>query len=184
MSTTGWICCQPLLVNFPMDSPFGRFLSLSYYDGATSGVSECSKCSSLFRYELVAWDSGQNMRIYSIASLPLASFQAIVKLLTAFEEPVWPFWFPQLSSLTGSEKSSLSAAIDGELSTAKLPTHVVAAERLNKGILAARELSATALGMLPKDHDFPSLADWDFWRTYLALDQLGRRRSDVSESVD
>jgi hypothetical protein len=183
MNTTGWICCQPLPANFPMDSPFGKFLSLGYYDGTTSGVSECSNCSSLFRYKLVAWDSGQDMRIYSIASLPPSSFESIVKLLTAVEEPRWPFWRPKLSPLTGSEMSSLGAAIDAELSNAKLPTHVVAAEHLDKRILAGRELSATGLGMLPKDH-YPGFADWDFWRTYLALDQLEGRRGDSSESVD
>jgi hypothetical protein len=170
MKTGGWICCQPLPASFPVKPPFGRFVSLGYYDGTTSGVAQCSDCSSTFRYELAAWDSRQNIRVYSIASLPRNSFDTVVKLLSAVDEPRWPFWYPKLSS----EPSPLNVAIDAELSRVERPTYAVAAEHLEREILAGKEITATGLASLPKDQDFPNLADWDFWRAYLELDELGR----------
>ena len=174
MNTKRWICCEPPPTRFPADPPFGRFVALGYYDGTTSGIAQCSACSSAFRYELAAWDSAQNVRVYSIAELPQDAFDTVVRLLSAIDKPRWPWWDPNFSSLTASELSSLNTAIDTELSEAELPTYAVAAKHLDREILAAREITATGLALLPKDQDFPNPADWDFWRTYLALDQLGR----------
>jgi hypothetical protein len=85
MSTDDSVCCQQLLTKSAMRSPFGRIISLGFYDGTTSGVAQCSHCSRFYKYELVAWDSSQDLRIYSLAALPQESFEALLKLLSGVE---------------------------------------------------------------------------------------------------
>jgi len=163
------ICCSPLPTSFPVPSPFGRFLSLGYYDGSISGVAQCSQCLSWFRYDVVAWDAGQDVRVFSIARLPLDSLEAIVNALSTVDPPRWPIWAPKLSSLTPSETSSLSVAIREELSKSARPTHVLAAYHIDKEILGAKELTDDALHRPLRTTFYPTEADWAFWRKYLGI---------------
>jgi hypothetical protein len=164
-------CCQQLLPDSARNSPFGRIISLGFYDGTTSGVAQCSHCLKSYRYELVAWDSGQDIRVYSIASLPSESFDALVKLLSATQSAVWPFWSPVFPPDSASA-STLSTAIDSELAKADLPALVIASRRLDIEILASKDLTNSARIKLPKGRNYPNMHDWDFWRAYLMVDSL------------
>jgi len=167
MSTSDPVCCQQLSPDSPRRSPFGRILSLGFYDGTTSGVAQCLDCSKAYRYELVAWDSGQDTRVYSLAALPSESFDALVSVLSAVGSPTWPFWSPILPS-----DSALNAAIDAELAKAEPPARVIASRQLDKEILASKDLTDSARAKLPQSRDYPDIHDWDFWRAYLAVESL------------
>ncbi len=170
------VCCQQLSTDSPMRSPFGKVLSLGFYDGTTSGVAQCSFCLESYRYELVAWDSGQDTRIYSMAPLPFESFEALVRLMSVIGNPTWPLWSPILPSASAPDQSLLVTRIDVELAKAQQPTHVIASRKLEKEILAGKEITNSGRERLPKGQAYPGIEHWDFWRTYLAID--------VPESVD
>jgi len=166
------ICCQDLPLNSAVRSPFGKIISLGFYDGTTSGVAQCSRCSRSYRYELVAWDSGQDLRIYSLASLPQRSFDALVRLLSGATSPTWPIWMPELPSDPAREVTELSRAIDAELAEANPPDRVVASRHIDKEILASRNLTEAARVKLPTGGEYPNMLGWDYWCEYLAMDSL------------
>ncbi len=167
MSANDRICCRQLSTDSPIRSPFAKILSLGFYDGTTSGVAQCSRCLESYRYELVTWDSGQDTRIYSVAPLPQESFEAIVRLVSVVEKPIWPLWLPTLPS---GDQSLLVTDIDLELAKAKEPTHVIASLKLEDEILAGKEIAKLERDRLPKGQTYPGIEHWDFWRTYLNLD--------------
>jgi hypothetical protein len=164
------ICCQHLQTKSAMRSPFGRIISLGFYDGTTSGIAQCSHCSRFYKYELVAWDSNQDVRIYSLADVPQESFDALVRLLSVVKGPTWPFWVPILPSDSGPEVGVLKRAIDSELAKAEPPGQVIVSRHLDREILASKELSDEARVKLPKSINYPDMGDWGFWQAYLALD--------------
>jgi hypothetical protein len=172
MSTDDSVCCQQLLTKSAMRSPFGRIISLGFYDGTTSGVAQCLHCSRFYKYELVAWDSSQDLRIYSLAALPQESFEALLKLLSGVERPTSPIWIPILPSDSSQDMSVLKRSIDAELAKAEPPSHVIASRHLDQEILARKEISDAARIKLPKSQDYPGKADWEFWQAYLAVDSL------------
>lgn len=165
MNTNGPTCCQHLLRDSRANSPFGRIVSLGFYDGTTSGVARCSHCSKSYRYELIAWDSGQDLRVYSLSALPQGSFDALVGLLSSSTSPRWPLWSPVLQS-----DPAAKGAIDAELAKAEPPSCAIASLQLDKEILATKELTALARSRLPTGKGYPDVKDWEFWRRYLALE--------------
>jgi hypothetical protein len=171
MNTNDNICCQEFSPDSAMRSPFGKIISLGFYDGTTSGVAQCSHCFKAYRYELVAWDSGQDTRIYSLANLPQEAFDAMVGLLSGIKGPTWPFWEPNLPS-DSTEGRAMNAAIDTQLAKAESPARVIASRQLDKEILASREITLAARVKLPVARNYSNMKDWEFWRTYLAVDSL------------
>jgi hypothetical protein len=160
-------CCEHLLRTSPVRSPFARVVSLGFYDGTTSGVAQCSQCSRSYRYELVAWDSGQDLRVFSLAILPQKSFNEVVKLLSGATGPTWPFWSPALPS-----DPTVSAALDVELANAETPSCVVVARQMDMELLSGRNLTDDARTKLPAHKGYPDAEGWGFWQTYLGIDSL------------
>jgi hypothetical protein len=66
----------------------------------------------------------------------------------------------------------LAAEIDMELAKADAPVLVIASRQLEKEILRSKTISSSAQEKLPKNRDYPSIRDWQFWRAYLELDSL------------
>jgi len=160
-------CCEHLLRTSPGPSPFAKIISLGFYDGTTFGVAQCSQCSRSYRYELVAWDSGQDLRVFSLATLPQQSFSEVVKLLSRAGSPTWPFWSAALAS-----EPTVSDQLDAELAKAESPSCVVAGRQIDKELLLGRNLTDDARTRLPTDKGYPDAEGWVFWKTYLGIDSL------------
>jgi hypothetical protein len=160
--------CRELAADSPVRSPFDKVLSLGFYDGTTSGAAQCSHCAAAYRYELVAWDSGQDVKIYSIAALPIDSFETLVTLVSAGGEPNWPLWLPKLAG-SDSDQKRLLVAIQEELDKAEKPKCVVASRNFEKEVLKGKELTEVARTKLPRDQVYPDPQSWDFWRAYLEI---------------
>jgi hypothetical protein len=168
--TNNFICCEQFASNFAMRSPFGKIVSLGYYDGTTSGVAQCSHCLRSYRYELVAWDSGLDIRVYSLADLAKESFEAIIRLLSDIKSPTWPFWSPFLTAVSVRRRKKIFTAINNELAKADPPALAIASYQLDREILGGKSLTDIALEKVLKCSVYPDMRDWDFWRTYMELD--------------
>ena len=158
-------CCEHLPKTSPVRSPFSKIISMSFYDGTTSGIAQCSRCLRSYKYDLVAWDSGQDLRVYSLAVLPARSFDVLVKALSATTSPTWPVWFAPVPS-----DREAQTAIDNELARAAQPSCVVVSSHLEKQLLVGRVLTSAALASLRSGKQFPGAAEWEFWQTYVGLD--------------
>ena len=64
---TELICCQQLAG--AGQSPFD-VTALGYYDGPTDGFASCQVCGRTYHFALIAWDDGQDVRIYGFAAVP------------------------------------------------------------------------------------------------------------------
>ena len=65
---------------------------MDFYDGAIGGFVELIDDSGIyhwFRYELFAWDTEQNDRVFG-----LAAAEKVRDVLARAEDARWPFWFP------------------------------------------------------------------------------------------
>lgn len=164
-------CCQRLSegVSIPMPSPFGRLLSLGYYDGTTAGVTVCKRCSTEYRYELVAWDQAQEVRVFWFARTPAGTLGELTGLLSIIEAPRWPFWSPVWRFESEREREDTTSKLEALLGTAEPPSLVLAAVNLDREILASRKVDAAMQSTLPAKATIPPEGDWDFWRPYLGM---------------
>jgi hypothetical protein len=150
-------------------SPFNRILCLGYYDGPTSGLAKCAESQKAYRFELVAWDSGFENRIYSLAETDVKVFDSVVHTLARLEEPRWPFWTPRWQFGSSLEESRTSSEIDQALSTIPAASLLIATDHLDESILACRALGTAVGSRMPKEGTLPDSKDWAFWREYLGL---------------
>jgi hypothetical protein len=71
-----------------------KIVALDYYDGAVGGFAEILDTAGIkdwYRFELVAWGSGQNERVFCFANAPAAG-----RIVSELKEPRWPlFWLPE-----------------------------------------------------------------------------------------
>jgi len=150
-------------------SPFDRILCLGYYDGPTSGLAKCAKSQKAYRFELVAWDSNCENRIYSLAETDVQVFDAVVQTLERLEKPRWPFWTPRWQFGSSSEQSSASSEIDHALAGIPAASLLVATDHLDETILACAALQNAVRDRIPKEGTLPDAKHWKFWREYLGL---------------
>jgi hypothetical protein len=128
-------------------SPFTMIIALGYYDGATSGIAFNNADSEAYRFEKLAWDSGQDTRIYSFARLPDKVYKEIFSLLLNDSQitPTFPMWIP--SQIEANQKGRLEAL----LNKADKPEIVLASRNLLKSILGAKKVSP---------FEFERVKDW------------------------
>jgi hypothetical protein len=150
-------------------SPFDRILCLGYYDGPTSGLARCAESTKAYRFELVAWDSGFENRIYSLAETDVEVFDSVVRMLARLEEPHWPSWVPRWQFSSLSDERAVSSTIDQTLGKISAASLLIATDRLDQNILACRALETTIRDRIPKEGTLPDPKDWQFWREYLGL---------------
>ena len=150
-------------------SPFNRILCLGYYDGPTSGLVRCAQFPNAYRFQLVAWDSDFENRIYSLAEIDLAVFDSVVQMLTRLEQPHWPFWIPRWQFGSSAEESHMSSQIDQALERSRAANLLIATDHLDRSILACRTLEAAARDHLPKEGASPDPENWEFWHDYIGL---------------
>lgn len=154
---------------FASRAPFKKVLALGWYDGATSGLAQCSQCSDVFKYDIVAWDSDQERRMFAFSPIAPQEFDHIVSLLSRAEEPKWPFWCPRWQ-FTPVEKERLKTDIDERLARANRPAYIVASDRQLETVFATKRLSGLARDRLPAVFDgFPVRDDYPYWKEYVGL---------------
>jgi hypothetical protein len=164
------LCCEALSPPFPVASPFDRVLSLHWYDGTTSGLAHCGGCSTVFRYDIVDWDSDQERRIFLLSRLDPNEFEHLVSLFSSTETPKWPFWSPKWQFGSNEQREKSKAAVDALLSRADRAEYIIASDRDLSNVFAVKRLSDPARSKLNAPVDgLPMTNDFDYWRHYLRL---------------
>lgn len=157
------ICCQRL--SSGTASPFDRIVSLGYYDGTTHGLARCRSCGKSYSYVLQAWDLEQDTRVYSMAEVSAATFDAFVSELSLEQRPSWPVWVPNFA--TPPRPNSLLSTVK-RLLEAHDPQFVIAASSPEKHITAFRNLTPVSRQHL-NTAPYPESKDWEFWRQFLGI---------------
>jgi hypothetical protein len=117
-------------------SPFSRLVATGFYDGPTSGYTECETCRSLYQFTMLEWDAGQDVRVFVLEEKRGTSFEAIVATIASKgEQPRWPVWVPHAPLPAEAEEKV--AHLIANTSSARL---IVAAENLVRTILVWRKL--------------------------------------------
>ena len=157
------VCCQELpRVASAAQSPFGRIISLGFYDGTTSGIARCSHCSKSYKYDLVAWDGDQDIRVFSLSALPPESFAALEVLLSQLKSRF-------VDSDDPKRRTIVKTAVGVELAKAEAPTLVLATRRFEQEILAARPVTIELRNRILVGGVYPTAGMWDFWSDYLSI---------------
>ena len=126
-------CCSGLLGGRRQPSPFTAVIGLGYYDGVTSGLAECGSCGRAYRFALVAWDGGQDVRVFAAASLPPGVFRDAVGICSRLGVPRRPVWVP----ICGDGGERVREALDVLLGTEPPADILFATSRIEEHILAA-----------------------------------------------
>ena len=163
------VCCSELHLHPASQSPFHRVLVVDYYDGPIAGLAECGVCLSEFKYQMLAWDDQQSLRIYSFAPLPRRIFAAAVSILEESGPPRWPVWVPP-AGRSNTKRKEVYGKLRGIIRKAFRETYVLAAHDLSETILAAKLLESRGLRGVRKKANW-SDPDWfGFWVSYLGMD--------------
>jgi hypothetical protein len=135
------VCCQKISGLQNQKSPFQKIIAFGYYDGPTAGAAQCAECLESYKYDLLAWDENQDIRVYSFAPLPSQSFQQIVKECSVLGEPRWPIWCPTWEFDLKETEERVEAEIKRILSRAGQVEFVLASENLAGDILSLKRLT-------------------------------------------
>jgi hypothetical protein len=145
-------------------SPFNQIISSSYYDGTTAGIAKCGVCFREYIYELLSWDSGQDLRIFGLWEVPKGSFSELVDFCSGFDRPRWPEWSPIFQ---GPERQRYLEAFRAKFERIRRLKSslqiVVATEEISRLIVASK--AADGMGTLKELHlaetfSAESFADW------------------------
>jgi hypothetical protein len=163
------LCFAESLKN-PVLKPFSKVLSLGWYDGTTSGIAQCSRCSVAFKYDILDWDSDQEHRVFAFSRIDSQELNRVTELLGVAEEPSWPFWVPSWRSNSEDEKQNVRHEVESRLARAGKPEYVVMSDRQLNKLFAVRKLSADAEAQLPSTFDgLPVTNDFAYWKEYVGL---------------
>lgn len=138
------ICCKQLASVTDSASPFSVVVALGYYDGPTSGVAECAQCKLAYRFDMLDWDEGQDIRIYSLAPLPPDSWDNLTKLLPDSLRP-GSVWVPNWIFESTAKETETQQKIDRILEGAGPIQLVIASDGLTKSVPRARQVGAQDL---------------------------------------
>lgn len=134
------VCCEDLINQKNIISPFKRIIVFDWYDGIVSCVLQCSFCNKNYLCQLIAWDLDFEIRIFLCVETTSDSWKDLISRISQLEKPSWPVWIP---SVCGS-KSEIAAIIDDfilekekTVSSNELSSFIVASRDLNEWILSA-----------------------------------------------
>ena len=150
-------------------SSFAKVVCLGYYDGPTMGLALSTKPETAYRFEIAAWDSHCENRVYALAETHLSTFDSLVQILEQIEPPRWPVWVPRWQFDSAEQENQVSKQVDKVLAEIPPSDCVIATDELDKRILACRELGVDAIRHLPKSGALPNAGEWSFWQEYLGL---------------
>jgi hypothetical protein len=146
--------------------PFTRILALDYYDGPTGGVLQCGGCGAEYRFDMLDWDTEQEVRIFRLAGLPNESMAECVGIISPSEPPHWPIWFPLWRWPNSQGREAAESALQRILARAHGPELVVAWARSDGRVLAAAKLDTQELSQAPDWFNLngtESERDWFSW---------------------
>jgi hypothetical protein len=162
------LCCHTSTSAHPPYTPFGKVLSLGWYDGTTSGLAKCASCSTIFKYDIVDWDADQEQRIFVLSHVTAHVFDRIVDTLGAFESPKWPFWNPKWNIVPHELKEQTKSKVDSYLSSTNEPVFLIASDRELKRVFAVGQITDAIRAKLPEEFNgLPVTSDFAFWITHL-----------------
>lgn len=154
-------------------SPFERIVVFGYYDGPTSGFANCARGSMAYRFELAAWDSHQDNRIFSLAEMESATFDSMVEILSGFEKPCWPVWMPRYQPNLPTEDELVSQT----LVTLPAASLLIASDHLDKIIMECRNVEASERDQVLQECWSPSdPKKWRYLAEYVGLVRPSRKR--------
>ena len=136
------IYCQHLKEGAEARSAY-LMVALDYYDGPTSGVMQCQIFFAEYRFMMLDWDDRQSDRVYSLEPLPLKSFKQILDVLSKYEPPKLPLWFPLRQYASKQVYELVEQQLAEVMGKAGSATTVVAMSQWGEKILAARALSSS-----------------------------------------
>lgn len=164
------ICCEATDVALPSKIAFGKILSFGWYDGTTSGLLQCSRCSAAFKYDLIDWDSGQDRRVFALSPMEAERFDQTVKVLGGDARAKWPLWVPRWEFDSTEEKERIEKEVDEHLATAKPPEFLIVSDGYFTMMFGMRRLTGPARDRLPGSFDgLPVTNDFDYWREYIGV---------------
>lgn len=152
----------------PIEKTFNNVISIGWYDGTVSGLALDSLHSLAFRFDLLDWGWGQEVRVFALSPLAVTDFEEAVKLYDKSETPNWPIWYPCWPSAP-LEQESMGRELDAILARAARPEYAFASQSRFETILAAKLLTEPARGFLPTEFDDQPNGDFDYWQKYLEL---------------
>jgi hypothetical protein len=112
-------------------------LALGYYDGPTDGLLWEDQAGRAYRFEMLAWDDRQDLRVFRLRELPASAFAQLVDRLSRCEPPRWPLWVP-------SWRAEMEPPTEEALRQAGPSVWVIAAEDLLGEIVAAKPAPTSA----------------------------------------
>lgn len=139
------ICCQKLVGAQNALSPFQKVIALDYHDGPTAGLLQCKECSRAYRFNMVSWDDGQNVRIFTLALLPEGSFAQLESAYAQHQAPIWPLWVPRWEFPSDDAKHTLESRTEEVLGRAGPPQLVLASEDLSNRILLGKAITSQTI---------------------------------------
>jgi len=86
-------CFDSLFGGKSIETPFERVLALDVYAGPVRGVAFCRDRREAYLFRLLAWDSQQENRIFSLSAVPVQSVDRLIAFIAQFESPRWPEWW-------------------------------------------------------------------------------------------
>jgi hypothetical protein len=159
-------CCRELEKG-NVGSPFAKCIVVDYYDGATDGICSCAICKSSFRFRVIAWDEGQNIRVFAFYRAKTGVFERVEELLSNNQQPRYPEWLVDWRSLPDATQKTCDAILDAIL-TDKAEADFIAIGTSITGRLIAREVRAVdrvGADQIVKSGRMDSIENW---RSYLS----------------
>jgi hypothetical protein len=141
------------------DSPFAQIVFMRYYDGAISGALRCASGTSVaYRFDVLAidhsgeydhqaWDRGEEIRIFSLATLPISAYERFESILSQDD-----------ARTRIAEDEDYFNAVYSILDAAGPPELVIATHGIATGIIAARQVSSREISSVQDWFSFLGLA--------------------------
>lgn len=138
-------CLREYLGQGGLPSPLTKIIDFGYYDGPVSGVAWSEKCSLDLRFDLLASDAADNLRIYCLSTLPAGSFELLIRACATTEdgeppEP-WREWCPMWIFPTETVRAETERTVAAVRARATPPLFVIGTLYLPEGIISAREVT-------------------------------------------
>jgi hypothetical protein len=172
MTVKAATCCADLLDRRDLISPFSKIIALGYYDGPTRGVTLCSICSSGYKYDMVAWDERQDVRVYVLAPISKEVFDEIANVLFESDPPKWPVWVPKWEFTSREKEASTNDKIEGLLRSAGKGKYVLSTEDISRTILTVKPFREGDEQRAQLHGDMPVPGNSFYWLSYVQTPML------------
>jgi len=137
-------CCKRLRIGDV--SPF-EIVMLGWYDGLHNGMASCRTCGLAYNFEMLAWDSERETRIYGFRQVSRGSYDAIA-VLAALPSPEPAQLRDRLDKMAVLLRDSLASSLEWNL--------YIKSTDLSKEILTAKYI------------------DFSTWNSILSSSENGR----------